>query len=138
MQCSVAFTRWQQRPRSADDRSGACHRACAGHAGRRRRAGHVMAVHRWNRQRRRFSKALRRKLESQGYSVAKHVYPPGTVFPDHKHGVDKIDAVVSGRFRLVIGGHVAMLGPGEWVSVPRGVTHNAAVIGDEPAVSLDA
>jgi quercetin dioxygenase-like cupin family protein len=99
-----------------------------------------MAVHRWNPALDgEFSEgALRRKLESLGYSVARYVYEPGTVFPDHKHGVDKIDAVVSGTFRLIIGGHVAMLGPGEWADVPRGVTHNAAVIGNEPVVSLDA
>ena len=42
--------------------------------------------------------ALRRKLEAQGFSVARYVYPPGTVFPDHKHGVDKIDAVIAGTF----------------------------------------
>jgi mannose-6-phosphate isomerase-like protein (cupin superfamily) len=99
-----------------------------------------MAVYRWNAALDgEFSEAsLRRKLEAQGYSVARYVYEPGTVFPDHKHGVDKIDAVVSGRFRLVIGGHVAMLGPGDWVDVPRGVTHNASVIGSEPVISLDA
>lgn len=97
-------------------------------------------IHRWNAALDgEFSEtALRRKLEGLGYSVARYVYEPGTVFPDHKHGVTKIDAVVSGRFRLVIGGHVAMLGPGEWVDVPRGVTHNAAVVGDEPVVSFDA
>jgi quercetin dioxygenase-like cupin family protein len=99
-----------------------------------------MAVHRWNAALDgEFSEAaLRRKLEAQGYSVARYVYEPGTVFPDHKHGVDKVDAVVSGRFRLVIGGHVAVLNAGEWVDVPRGVTHNAAVIGHQPVVSLDA
>ena len=36
------------------------------------------------------------------------------------------------------GGHVAVLGPGDWVEVPNGVMHNATVIGDEPVVSLDA
>ena len=82
--------------------------------------------------------ALRAKLESLGYRVAKYIYEPGTVFPDHKHGVDKVDAVVSGRFRVIIGGHVAMLGPGDWVDVPRGAIHSAAVVGDEPVVSLDA
>ena len=99
-----------------------------------------MAIHRWNAALDgEFSEgALRRKLESQGYNVARYTYAPGTVFPDHKHGVDKIDAVISGRFRLVIGGHVAVLGPGEWVNVPRGVTHNAAVVGDDEVVSLDA
>jgi quercetin dioxygenase-like cupin family protein len=99
-----------------------------------------MAVHRWNSALDGvFSEsALRRKLQGQGYNVARYVYQPGTVFPDHKHDIDKVDAVVSGRFRLVIGGHVALLGPGDWIDVPRGVTHNAAVLGDEPVVSLDA
>lgn len=98
-----------------------------------------MAVHRWN-----FAEgepseaALRAKLEARGYRVARYVYEPGTVFPDHRHEVDKIDAVVSGRFRLVVGGHLAVLGPGDWIEVPRGVVHNAAVVGDEPVVSLDA
>jgi quercetin dioxygenase-like cupin family protein len=82
--------------------------------------------------------ALRRKLEGLGYRVARYTYEPGTVFPDHTHGVDKIDAVISGRFRLVIGGHLHVLGPGDWVEVPRGAVHNATVIGDEPVVSLDA
>jgi quercetin dioxygenase-like cupin family protein len=82
--------------------------------------------------------ALRIKLESMGYLVARYVYEPGTVFPDHTHGIDKIDAVVSGCFRLVVGGHLAVLGPGDWVAVPRGAVHSATVVGDEPVVSLDA
>ena len=71
-------------------------------------------------------------------SRGKYVYEPGTVFPDHKHDVDKIDAVVSGRFRLVVRGHMKVLGPGDWIEIPRGTIHNAAVMGDEPVVSLDA
>ena len=99
-----------------------------------------MAVHHWNDSLDGLfsERALRDKLESMGYRVARYIYSPGTVFPDHKHGVDKIDAVVAGRFRLIIGGHLAMLGPGDWVEVPNGVMHNATVIGDEPVVSLDA
>jgi quercetin dioxygenase-like cupin family protein len=81
--------------------------------------------------------ALRGKLESQGYRLARYVYAPGTVFPDHTHGVDKVDAVVAGRFRLIIGGHVAVLRSGEWVTVPAGVIHSAAVVGDESVVTLD-
>jgi mannose-6-phosphate isomerase-like protein (cupin superfamily) len=82
--------------------------------------------------------ALRARLEALGYVVARYVYPPGTRFPDHAHDVDKIDAVVSGCFRIVIGGHTAALGPGDWVEVPRGRRHNATVIGDVPVVSLGA
>jgi quercetin dioxygenase-like cupin family protein len=99
-----------------------------------------MAIHRWNAALDgQFSEAaLRAKLETLGYRIARYVYPPGTVFPDHRHGVDKVDAVVSGKFRLVIGGHVALLGPGDWVDVPCGTVHNAVVQGDDPVVSFDA
>jgi len=82
--------------------------------------------------------ALRAKLEALGYRVARYVYEPGTVFPDHTHDVEKADAVVSGCFRLVVRGHLAVLGPGDWLLVPRGAVHSAAVVGDEPVVSLDA
>lgn len=82
--------------------------------------------------------ALRRKLEAAGYIVASYTYPPGTAFPDHVHGMDKIDAVISGRFRIILGGHTMVLGPGDWVVVPRGVRHSASVVGDEPVISLDA
>ena len=99
-----------------------------------------MAVRRWNQSvDGPFTEAaLRDKLEAMGYRVARYVYEPGTVFPDHTHGIDKVDAVVSGRFRLVVSGHLAVLGPGDWVAVPRGSVHSAAVMGDEPVVSLDA
>jgi quercetin dioxygenase-like cupin family protein len=82
--------------------------------------------------------ALRRKLESQGYSVSRYVYSPGTHFPEHTHGVDKIDAVVSGQFELIVNGERAVLEPGDWIAVPRGVRHIATVLGDEPVVSFDA
>ncbi len=82
--------------------------------------------------------ALRSKLEALGYRVARYVYAPGTVFPDHTHGVDKIDAVIAGRFRLVLSGHLAVLGPGDWIEIPPGAVHNAAVVGDEDVIALDA
>ena len=98
-----------------------------------------MAVQRWNTSDGPVTEAaLRAKLEALGYTVAKYVYEPGTVFPDHRHGVDKIDAVVSGRFRLVVRGHMKVLTAGDWIAIPRDTVHNAAVIGDDPVVSLDA
>jgi quercetin dioxygenase-like cupin family protein len=52
--------------------------------------------------------------------------------------MDKIDAVLAGRFELVVDGEAAVLGPGDWIVVPRGVRHTATVVGDEPVISLDA
>ncbi len=83
-------------------------------------------------------KALRKKLSDRGYDVTRYVYPPGTYFPDHSHEVDKMDAVLSGRFRMTIGDQSVVLEAGDWLFVPRGATHSAEVVGDEPVVSLDA
>jgi quercetin dioxygenase-like cupin family protein len=81
---------------------------------------------------------LRQRLATLGFAVTRHLYPPGTRFPPHTHDVEKIDAVVSGRLRITMGSHVVLLGPGDALRVPRGVVHGAAVVGEEPVVSLDA
>ena len=82
--------------------------------------------------------ALRRKLASLGYRVSTYVYPPGTVFPEHDHAVDKIDAVLAGRFEIGCEQGTVVLEPGDWVFVPAGTRHRARVIGDEAVVTVDA
>jgi quercetin dioxygenase-like cupin family protein len=83
-------------------------------------------------------KAMRAKLEARGYRVSRYVYPPGTVFPDHTHAVDKIDAVLAGRFRMTTPEGQAVLEAGDCLAVPRGTVHSAEVMGREPVISLDA
>ena len=99
-----------------------------------------MAVIRWDAERRGpvSEAALRDCLEARGYAVSRYIYPPSTVFPDHTHDVDKIDAVISGTFRIVLEGKKFVLGPGDAVDVPHGTVHSAAVVGNEPVVSLNA
>ncbi len=82
--------------------------------------------------------AMRRKLEQRGYRVTRYVYAPGTFFPEHTHDVDKIDAVLSGRFRMTLGKRGVVLEAGDCLAVPRGALHAAEVVGNEPVVSLDA
>jgi quercetin dioxygenase-like cupin family protein len=82
--------------------------------------------------------ALRRKLERLGFSVSRYVYPPGTSFPPHTHNVEKMDAVVSGRFRIAMGDEEIVLDPGDAILVPSGAEHRAEVVGGEPVISLDA
>jgi len=82
--------------------------------------------------------ALRKKLEKKGYTVTKYVYSPRTNFPDHTHVMDKIDAVVSGRFHMKMNGLDVILESGDCLAVPRGTVHSAEVIGNESVISLDA
>jgi quercetin dioxygenase-like cupin family protein len=82
--------------------------------------------------------AMRSRLEARGYRVARYVYPPGTCFPDHTHAIDKIDAVMAGRFRMTTEGGSVVLEAGDYLEVPRGAVHSAEVVGDESVVSLDA
>ena len=82
--------------------------------------------------------ALRKKLEKKVYDVTRYVYSQGTYFPDHAHAINKIDAVVSGRFRMTMRGQSVILEAGDCLVVPRGTLHSAEVVGNEPVVSLDA
>ena len=82
--------------------------------------------------------AMRRKLEELGYRVNRYVYPPGTYFGPHTHDLDKIDAVLSGRFRIGMGAEAAILEAGDMVRVPRGAEHSAEVVSVDPVISLDA
>ena len=81
--------------------------------------------------------ALRRKMEERGYRVNCYTYSPGTSFPTHTHTADKIDAVLSGQFRITMGVDSVVLKPGDLVLVPRGAEHSAEVVGDQAVVSLD-
>ncbi|MBI4005561.1 MAG: cupin domain-containing protein [Gammaproteobacteria bacterium] len=82
--------------------------------------------------------ALRNKLESIGYHCTRYIYPPRTVFPEHSHEVDKIDAVLSGKFKLSMKDKNVILEAGDYLFVPKGMIHRAEVIGNESVVSIDA
>lgn len=81
---------------------------------------------------------MRKKLEWEGYSVSRYVYPPRTIFPDHTHSMDKKDAVLSGKFKIEAEGEVFLLEAGDMIAVPAGTVHSAKVIGSQPVISLDA
>ena|SRR5258706_2172301 len=81
--------------------------------------------------------SLQRKIESQGFDVTTYIYPPGTFFPDHSHSIDKIDAVLSGQFKMMLQGQSEILEAGDCLFVPKDVIHSAQVVGDEPVISLD-
>ncbi len=81
---------------------------------------------------------MRRKLMAEGYSVARYVYPRGTLFSNHVHSVDKKDAVLEGEFLITLEGEEFLLRAGDSIEVPSDRVHSAQVVGEESVVSLDA
>jgi quercetin dioxygenase-like cupin family protein len=79
-----------------------------------------------------------RKLKARGYHYKRHVYQPGTVFHDHAHEEHRKEGVLSGQLKFSMIGKEVVLKPGDLICVPIGIDHNTAVVGDEPAVVLDA
>ena len=82
--------------------------------------------------------SMQKKLEKMGYSVNQYIYPPGTYFPEHNHQMDKIDGVLSGKFKMTMHNQSLVLEAGDMLVVPKGIMHSAAVVGNESVVSLDA
>lgn len=81
---------------------------------------------------------MQKKLESLGYTVGKYVYTVGTIFPDHTHDEDKIDAVLSGELEVKMNGNTFNLKTGDFIAIPRKLLHSAKVVGNVDVVSLDA
>jgi quercetin dioxygenase-like cupin family protein len=79
---------------------------------------------------------LRAKLEAEGYEVTLQLLAPGTLLGEHCSCEARLEAVFSGRLRLVIGHLERRLGPGDWLEVPRGATLVTEVLGDEPVLCL--
>ena len=99
----------------------------------------MVAIEHWNNSFGELSeKAMRKKLESEGYSVNTYLYPPGTYFPNHTHGYDKKDGVLKGKFLIKAAGQEFLLQAGDILPVPAGLVHSAEVIGNETVISLDA
>ena len=58
-------------------------------------------------------------------------------FPDHTHPVSKKDAIVSGKFHMMILNREIVLQPGDIIDVPKDTIHNTTVVGSEPVVFFD-
>ncbi len=82
--------------------------------------------------------AMRQRLEAEGYTVSRYVYPAGTYFDAHTHGVDKKDTVLRGRLKITAEGEEVILEAGDAIEIPAGTVHTAEVVGGEAVVSFDA
>jgi quercetin dioxygenase-like cupin family protein len=77
------------------------------------------------------AKALRRQLESEGYSVFEWTDAPGTAYGRHSHAEDQSHCVISGRLELTVDDETYVLSAGDRDFLPANTVHSAFVPGDE-------
>ena len=79
--------------------------------------------------------ALRRRLESEGFSVFGWRDAAGATYSAHAHDHDESIWVVAGEMTFVAGGGELRLGPGDRLMLPGGTVHTARA-GPEGATYL--
>jgi quercetin dioxygenase-like cupin family protein len=79
---------------------------------------------------------LRRRMESEGYSVFQWSDGAGTVYGPHAHGEDQSHWVIKGTLELTVGSEHYVLRAGDRDFLPAGTEHSAFVPGDEAVLYL--
>jgi quercetin dioxygenase-like cupin family protein len=82
------------------------------------------------------ARALRRRMEREGYTVFEWSDRPGAVHPPHSHPEDQTHWVLSGALTLVVGGEEYTLAAGDRDFLPAWTEHEARVEGTEASVYL--
>ena len=79
-------------------------------------------------------RGLRRALEREGMTTAWWSEMPGARVPLHAHPFPEARWVISGYLRVIVGGEVVDLGPGDRLDLPAETPHTVEVVGLSPAV----
>ena len=91
-----------------------------------------LQVERWNKPEKPDANDLRRRLESEGYSVFEWRDAPGTIYGPHWHAEDQSHWIIRGELELTVGAETYTLGAGDRDSLSANTTHSAFVPGNEP------
>ena len=79
---------------------------------------------------------LRRRLQSEGYSVFQWTDAPGTTYGPHAHPEDQSHWILAGELELTVGNETYTLRAGDRDFLPANIIHSAFVPGDEPVIYL--
>ena len=94
--------------------------------------GKSLRVVRWDKPENPDAKDLRRRLESEGYSVFEWSDAPGTTYGPHSHAEDQSHCIIRGELELTVAGETYTLHAGDRDFLPANTIHSAFVPGNEP------
>ena len=93
-------------------------------------------VERWDHEAPPDARALRRRMELEGYRVFEWGDRPGTTYAPHSHPEDQSHWVLSGALTLIVEDEEYTLRAGDRDRLAAGTVHSARVEGSEPVVYL--
>ena len=79
---------------------------------------------------------LRRRLQSEGYSVFQWSDAPGTTYAAHSHPEDQSHWILSGQLELTVENETYTLSAGDRDYLAANTSHSAFVPGDKPVTYL--
>jgi len=82
--------------------------------------------------------ALKQQLKDEGYNLYVYSYPGGMCFPSHSHDHDTLHVLLNGSMKITMDGADFILKPGQRFLISANTIHAAEVLGEMPAVVLDA
>ena len=87
---------------------------------------------RWNKDEKPDADDLRRRLETEGYSVTEYSDAPGTIHEPHVHDIDQTHWIISGELEFNTAGEKYRMRAGDRDFLPANTEHAAIVTGSEP------
>ena len=66
-----------------------------------------------------------RRYDSEGLTIIRYELQQGARYPSHRHDREQYFQVLAGRPTAMVGDRPVVLGPGDLLYVPAGVTHGA-------------
>ena len=93
-------------------------------------------IEKWSEANRPDAGELKRRLQSEGYSVFQWSDAPGTRYGPHAHAEDQSHWIISGALELRVGHESYTLRAGDRDFLAANTIHSAFVPGDEPVVYL--
>jgi len=79
----------------------------------------------------------RQVIATQHLMVVRCLYPEGSAFSEHVHPQEQITIVEEGTLEIEVDGEKLSVGPGQMVSINRGVPHACRVLGDQAVRALN-
>ena len=95
-------------------------------------------IERWSESRAPDGVDLRKRLQSEGYSVFQWSDAAGRKYGPHAHDEDQSHWILRGQLELRVGDETYTLRAGDRDFLPANTIHSAFVSGDEPVVYLIA